>query len=73
MFRWVCANIVGTHRFEFVGTGWDILWRTLVLLIALGFVIPLPWALRWFQNWFVAQIVVTPAAASLADAERIAA
>jgi hypothetical protein len=49
------------------------LWRTLVLLIALGFLIPLPWALRWFQNWFVSQIVVTPAAGSLAQAERIAA
>jgi hypothetical protein len=73
LFRWVCAKVVGTHAFEFIGTGWDILWRTLVLLFAMAFLIPLPWALRWFQNWFVSQIVVTPAAASLAQAERIAA
>jgi hypothetical protein len=73
LFRWVCAKVVGTHAFEFIGTGWDILWRTLVLLLAMAFLIPLPWALRWFQNWFVSQIVVTPAAASLAQAERIAA
>lgn len=73
MFRWVCAKVVGTHAFEFVGTGWDILWRSLVMLLALAFVIPLPWAGRWFQHWFISQIVVTPAAASLAQAQRIAA
>jgi hypothetical protein len=73
MFRWVCSKIGGTHRFEFVGTGFDLLWRTLAVALALAFVIPLPWAMRWFQNWFVSQIVVTPAAASVAQAERIAA
>jgi uncharacterized membrane protein YjgN (DUF898 family) len=73
MLRWVCAKIAGTHRFEFVATGFDLLWRIFVLVLAMAFLIPLPWAMRWFQNWFVSQIVVTPAAASLAQAQRIAA
>jgi hypothetical protein len=62
MMRWICANVVGTHAFEFVGSGLDLLWRSLVLALALGFLLPFPWALRWFVDWYVAQIVVSPRA-----------
>jgi hypothetical protein len=32
---------------------WDFVWRSLVLLIGLIFIIPAPWALVWYINWFV--------------------
>jgi hypothetical protein len=31
----------------------DFAWRSLVLLIGLIFIIPAPWALIWYINWFV--------------------
>jgi hypothetical protein len=52
--------VVGTHAFEFIGSGLDLLWRSLVLALALGFLLPFPWALRWFVDWYVSQIVVKP-------------
>ena len=32
---------------------WDFVWRSFVLLISLGLVIPLPWALVMFCRWMV--------------------
>ncbi len=71
--RWLCSKVVGTHAFEFVGTGLDLLWRTLVVVLALGFLLPFPWALRWFTEWYVSQIIVTPRGASAAMAQALAA
>jgi len=56
--RWVCRNVSGTHRFEFAGTGLEILWRIIVYALASAFVIPLPWMMRWLQSWMVSQIHV---------------
>ncbi|WP_298428205.1 GYF domain-containing protein [Rhodoblastus sp.] len=71
--RWVCANVAGSHGFEFVGSGWDFLWRSLVLALALAFLLPFPWALRWFAEWFVSRIVVRSAQASAPAAQALAA
>jgi hypothetical protein len=32
---------------------WDFTWRSFLLLLGLVFVIPAPWALVWYLNWFV--------------------
>jgi hypothetical protein len=32
---------------------WDFVWRSLVLLIGLIFIIPAPWALVWYIRWLV--------------------
>jgi hypothetical protein len=32
---------------------WDFVWRSLVLLIGLIFIIPAPWALVWYIKWLV--------------------
>jgi hypothetical protein len=71
--RWICSNIAGTHAFEFVATGFDILWRSLVLILGFAFILPIPWALCWFFNWYVSQFVVRPRAASAAVAQPMAA
>lgn len=36
----------------------DFVWRTIVLLLGILFVIPLPWALVWYQKWFVSCVQV---------------
>jgi hypothetical protein len=61
--RWVCRNISGTVNFDFVGTGWGILWRIIVVILASIFVIPIPWLLRWFTVWLLAQVRVENLAA----------
>jgi hypothetical protein len=73
MIRWICANVVGTHGFEFFGSGLDLLWRSLVLALSFALLLPIPWAVRWFVEWYVSQIVVTPRAASAAVAQPLAA
>jgi hypothetical protein len=56
MFRWLCRNIQGTRRqVVFKGTGLQYLWRMLVTAIALGFVIPIPWVVRWLMRWQASQ------------------
>src|ERR1700682_5257930 len=32
---------------------WDFVWRSLVLLIGLLFILPAPWALVWYIKWLV--------------------
>jgi hypothetical protein len=31
------------------------LWRTLVFGLACGFIIPIPWMLRWYGKWYASQ------------------
>ncbi len=61
--RWVCRNIAGTQRgVSFNGTGWQVLWRTVVYSLTCIFIIPIPWMTRWFARWYVSQFSVgTPA------------
>jgi hypothetical protein len=61
MQRWVCRNVSGTHRFEFTGTGLEILWRTIVFVLLMYLIIPIPWMMRWYYAWFVSQIRVADA------------
>jgi len=54
--RWNCRNVSGTRRdIVFHASGLSMLWRTLVFAIACAFIIPIPWMLRWFANWYVSQ------------------
>jgi hypothetical protein len=50
-------------NFDFVGTGWGILWRTTVFVLAFIFVIPIPWLMRWYTVWFLSQMHVDDLAA----------
>jgi hypothetical protein len=56
MMRWICRNIDGTRReVVFNGTGLEVLWRSVVLMISCAFIIPIPWMMRWYNRWFVSQ------------------
>ena len=47
--RWICRNISGTRReIIFNASGLEVLWRTIVLVIACAFIIPIPWVMRWY-------------------------
>jgi hypothetical protein len=57
--RWICRNIDGTHReVIFLGTGLEVLWRSIVFGIACIFIIPIPWMLRWYANWYISQFAL---------------
>jgi GYF domain 2 len=54
--RWYCRNIQGTRRaIVFNGTGLQFLWRTLVVGLLSGFIIPIPWLARWLMRWIASQ------------------
>ena len=50
-FAWVCRNIEGPLRFEFRGTGWDILWRFFVAGIVSCVIVTIPWMIVWIVRW----------------------
>jgi hypothetical protein len=57
--RWICRNIDGTNReVIFTGTGLEVLWRTIVFVIACIFIIPIPWVLAWFGRWYASQFAL---------------
>lgn len=57
--RWTAGNIQGTRRpVVFVGSGLELLWRTLAFSIACVFIIPIPWVLAWYGRWYVGQFVL---------------
>jgi hypothetical protein len=62
--RWNCKNVGGTRReILFNATGLEMLWRTLVCAIGCGFLIPIPWVLRWYIAWYVSQFELVERAA----------
>ena len=61
--RWYCRNIQGTRReVIFNGTALEVLWRGIVLIIGCSLLIPIPWVLRWYGQWFVSQFSLEPRA-----------
>jgi hypothetical protein len=57
--RWFCRNIQGTRReVLFIGTGLELLWRSIVAAIAAMFIIPIPWVYRWLWQWLASQTVL---------------
>ena len=62
--RWICRNIGGTQReVMFNATGLEMLWRTLVFVIACMFIIPIPWMMRWYVQWAISQFELVERAA----------
>lgn len=57
--RWICRSIAGTRReIVFTGSGLEVLWRTLVFALGCAFIIPIPWLLRWYTEWYVSQFAL---------------
>jgi hypothetical protein len=66
--RWMCRHIEGTRRgVVFNGTGLEFLWRAIVTALLSVFIIPLPWAYRWFVRWLASQTTLADKA-TLANA-----
>lgn len=54
--RWTCRNIQGTRReVVFTGTGLEVLWRTIVFVLGCCVIIPIPWVMRWYTQWYISQ------------------
>jgi hypothetical protein len=57
--RWICRNIGGSRReLTFDGTGLEMLWRTLVMVVGCVLLIPIPWVVRWYTEWVVSQLAL---------------
>jgi hypothetical protein len=56
MNRWICRHVEGSSQeLSFVASGWGMLWRTILFAIGCAFLIPIPWVLRWYIGWLIAQ------------------
>jgi hypothetical protein len=59
--RWICKNTQGTRReIIFNATGLEMLWRTVLFAFGCAFIIPIPWLLRWYTQWYVSQFALVP-------------
>jgi GYF domain 2 len=57
--RWICRNIDYSRRqLIFNGSGLDVLWRTFVAAIGCVLLIPIPWVIRWYTQWYVSQLAL---------------
>jgi len=55
----MCRHIEGTRRqLAFTTSGWQILWRTYLFVLAMVLIIPIPWALSWYARWSVSQFTL---------------
>jgi GYF domain 2 len=67
MIRWMCRNISGTRReILFNASGWEVLWRSIVFALLSFLIIPIPWMLRWYGQWYVSQFSLAPRGAAYA-------
>jgi hypothetical protein len=67
MLRWICRNISGTRReILFNASGWEVLWRSIVFALLCFLIIPIPWMLRWYGQWYVSQFSLAPHGAAYA-------
>jgi uncharacterized protein DUF4339 len=65
MLRWMCRNINGTRReVVFNGSGLQVLWRSIVFALVCALIIPIPWMLRWYGQWYVSQFALAPRGAA---------
>ncbi|MGJ4941093.1 DUF4339 domain-containing protein [Bradyrhizobium sp. HKCCYLS1011] len=66
--RWICRNIQGTRReIIFTASGLEVLWRTIVFALGCAFIIPIPWVLRWYTQWYVSQFGLVARGSALAS------
>jgi hypothetical protein len=57
--RWNCSNVAGTQReIIFNASGLEMLWRTLLFALGCMLLIPIPWVLRWYGQWYVSQFAL---------------
>lgn len=60
MMRWVCRHVEGSsEQLVYVASGWGVLWRTLLFSLSCVLLIPIPWTLRWYFGWSIAQFHLT--------------
>lgn len=58
--RWLCRNIEAeSNKIEFFGSGWGLLWRSLIAILLSVFIIPIPWIWLWVFRWAISNIVIT--------------
>ncbi len=66
MFRWICRNIeAGQNQIEFLGSGWGLLWRSFVAILASVLIIPIPWIWLWVIRWITGNILIKQKAQNL--------
>jgi hypothetical protein len=57
--RWMCRNLAGGRReLVFNASGWEVLWRSVVFVLGVVLIIPIPWAIGWYVRWFVSQFAL---------------
>lgn len=58
-YRWAASHTRSEHRaLAFRGTGFEILWRTLAMVLFCLPIVTIPWAFLWYTRWLVSQVTI---------------
>jgi hypothetical protein len=63
LYNWIADNVQNAGgKLRYLGAGYQMLWRTIVMILCFLPIITIPWAIKWFYDWLISQIELTPAA-----------
>jgi len=66
MMRWIARHVRGPMEFDFVASGWEVLWRSVVFTLVCTLIIPIPWMLAWYMRWMIGRFTVSGEVGGLA-------
>ena len=60
LFKWMAEKTKSStgDRLIWVGSGWELLWRSIVAGLWGMFIVTIPWAYRWYLAWMVSMVEV---------------
>ncbi|HLC70911.1 MAG TPA: hypothetical protein VJI32_02830 [Candidatus Nanoarchaeia archaeon] len=59
MQRWIYQNVkAGSSKLVFQGTGWGLLWRSILAILGSVLLVTIPWMVTWILKWYVKNTVV---------------
>lgn len=59
MQRWIYQNVnAGSSTLVFKGTGWGLLWRSILAILGSVLLVTIPWMVNWILKWYVKNTVM---------------
>jgi hypothetical protein len=59
LYRWLFRNLrIEGAKINFTGTGFGLLWRSIVFAICFFPIVTIPWATVWFYRWLVSRVEI---------------
>jgi hypothetical protein len=60
LFKWMAEKTTSTtaDKLIWMGSGWELLWRSIVAYLGCIFIVTIPWVMRWYIAWMVSMVEI---------------